>query len=188
MMIDPEQIREERAQELSHDHDSSCASGAELVQSIAAADGADPAKWSPERQERIRDRVARHPALGGAAVPLVRPMLLELASRAGSIDGPVDAYVGGILGKPDASEQVRRLAEAGQRRIPKPPKPSAVDRLSSHEREQLLEDVAAELIDRGDVIPDWQHDSDRDRFQNRILHEANRRAEQLLSSRQPVSA
>ena len=184
VMIDPEQIREERARELSHDNDSSNASGAELVQSIAANDGADPAKWSPERQERVKDRVARHPALGGTAVPLVRPMLLELAGRAGSITAPVDSYVSGILSSPTGPDDVRRLAEAGQRRIPKPPKPSPVDRLSSREREQLLEDVAAELIDRGDVIPGWQQDSDCDRFERLILHHANQRAKH----RQPVSA
>lgn len=183
VMIDPEQIREERARELSH-HDSSSASGAELVQVIAANDGADPAKWSPERQERVKDRVARHPALGGTAVPLVRPLLLELASRAGSIKAPVDAYVSGILSGPTGPDDVRRLAEAGQRRIPKPPKPAAIDRLNSRERERLLEDVAAELIERGDVMPDWQHDSDRDRFERIIRHHANQRAQR----RHPVSA
>ena len=184
VMIDPEQIREERAQELSHDHDGSSASGAELVQSFAAADGADPAKWSPERQERIRDRVARHPALGGTAVPLVHPMLLELASRAGSIDGTVDSYVGGILEKPTAADDVRRLAEAGQRRIPQPPTPTPLDLLSGREREQLLEDVTTQLIASGDVINGWQHDSNRERFERLIRHHANQRAKH----RQPVSA
>ncbi len=183
VMIDPEQIREERARELSHNHDSSSASGAELVQNIAANDGADPTKWSPERQERVKDRVARHPALGGTAVPLVRPLLLELASRAGSIAAPVDAYVSGILSSPTGPDDVRRLAEAGQRRIPKPPKAAPVERLSSREREQLLEDVAAELIDRGDVIAGWQHDSDRDRYWRVIQHHANQRAR----NRHPVS-
>lgn len=185
VMIDPEQIKEEREQDrLSHDNDSPSASGAELVQRVAAADGADPAKWSPERQERVKDRVARHPELGGTCVPLVRPLLLELASRAGSITAPVDAYVSGILSSPTGTDDIRRLAEAGQRRIPKPPKLEAVDRLSSRERGQLLEDIAAELIESGDVIPDWQHDSDRDRFERLIHHHANQRARR----RQPMSA
>lgn len=176
MMIDPEQIREEREQELSSDDDRSSASGAERIQSIAANDGADPDKWSEARQERVKDYVARHPALGLTCIPLVPPLLLELASSAGTIGAPVDAYVAGILRKPNGADDVRRLAEAGQRRIPKPAKPSPVDRLDSHEREQLLESVAAELVERGDVIPGWQHDSDRDRFERLIQHHANQRA------------
>ncbi len=62
--------------------------------------------------------------------------------------------------------------------------PSPVDRLDRHERERLLEAVAAELIERGDVIPGWQHDSDRDRFERLIEHYANQRARR----RHPVSA
>lgn len=176
VMIDPERIREEREQELSTDNDDdrSGASGAERVQTIAANDGADPAKWTEVRQERVKDYVARQ--LGAGAVALVRPLLLELASSAGTIAAPVDAYVAGILRKPNGADDVRRLAKAGQRRIPKPAKPSPVDRLNAHERDRLLEAVAAALVERGDVIPDWQHDSDRDRFERLIRHHANQRA------------
>jgi hypothetical protein len=162
VLVDPERVREERAEAES----SSTAFGDEL-RAIVAATGRDPSRWSDSAIERVKRTVADRCGVG--ELRIAYPLLLELAHRGSVLHGP-DAYLAGWT-----AEQLRTHAQVGRRHLPTPEQRSPLDELDTNAREALRATTVVELIERGDIPETWEHEPERADYETRIRAAMTRR-------------